>query len=100
MLTVAIPKRNKLQNIIVLTPKDGFSTFNNIILFNFHCKAYFNLIQRHDIRKAWKFVKYYRKISHSVLLFPFIRQKYSLLFPCFYFRTSFFEGTILNIFGV
>ena len=25
MLTVAIPKRNKLQNIIVLTPKDGFS---------------------------------------------------------------------------
>ena len=26
MLTVAIPKRNKLQNIIVLTPKDGFLT--------------------------------------------------------------------------
>lgn len=25
MLTVAIPKRNKLQNIIVLTPKDGES---------------------------------------------------------------------------
>lgn len=25
MLTVAIPKRNKLQNIIVLTPKDGDS---------------------------------------------------------------------------
>ena len=25
MLTVAIPKRNKLQNIIVLTPKDGIS---------------------------------------------------------------------------
>ena len=25
MLTVAVPKRNKLQNIIVLTPKDGFS---------------------------------------------------------------------------
>lgn len=25
MLTVAIPKRNKLQNIIVLTPKDGNS---------------------------------------------------------------------------
>lgn len=24
MLTVAIPKRNKLQNIIVLTPKDGY----------------------------------------------------------------------------
>ena len=24
MLTVAVPKRNKLQNIIVLTPKDGF----------------------------------------------------------------------------
>lgn len=32
MLTVAIPKRNKLQNIIVLTPKDGpqgsFAGFN------------------------------------------------------------------------
>ena len=27
MLTVAIPKRNKLQNIIVLTPKDGFCIF-------------------------------------------------------------------------
>ena len=27
MLTVAIPKRNKLQNIIVLTPKDGY-TYN------------------------------------------------------------------------
>ena len=25
MLTVAISKRNKLQNIIVLTPKDGLS---------------------------------------------------------------------------
>ena len=24
MLTVAVPKRNKLQNIIVLTPKDGW----------------------------------------------------------------------------
>ena len=27
MLTVAIPKRNKLQNIIVLTPKDGEKSF-------------------------------------------------------------------------
>ena len=27
MLTVAIPKRNKLQNIIVLTPKDGWEWF-------------------------------------------------------------------------
>lgn len=27
MLTVAIPKRNKLQNIIVLTPKDGSEKF-------------------------------------------------------------------------
>lgn len=25
MLTVAVPKRNKLPNIIVLTPKDGVS---------------------------------------------------------------------------
>lgn len=24
MLAVAVPKRNKLQNIIVLTPKDGY----------------------------------------------------------------------------
>ena len=24
MLTVAAPKQNKLQNIIVLTPKDGY----------------------------------------------------------------------------
>ena len=29
MLTVAIPKRNKLQNIIVLTPKDGDYLFYN-----------------------------------------------------------------------
>lgn len=27
MLTVAISKRNKLQNIIVLTPKDGNSYY-------------------------------------------------------------------------
>lgn len=27
MLTVAISKRNKLQNIIVLTPKDGYGVF-------------------------------------------------------------------------
>ena len=60
MLAVAVPKRNKLQNIIVLTPKDG-----------------------HDIRKAWKFVKYYRKISHSVLLFPFIRQNIPFYFLAF-----------------
>ena len=26
MLTVAVPKRNKLQNIIALTPKDGESS--------------------------------------------------------------------------
>ena len=31
MLTVAIPKRNKLQNIIVLTPKDG-NKYVNLVL--------------------------------------------------------------------
>lgn len=30
MLTVAIPKRNKLQNIIVLTPKDGFPSVQSM----------------------------------------------------------------------
>ena len=30
MLTVAIPKRNKLQNIIVLTPKDGIPKRNKL----------------------------------------------------------------------
>lgn len=30
MLTVAIPKRNKLQNIIVLTPKDGQKTIKQL----------------------------------------------------------------------
>ena len=35
MLTVAIPKRNKLQNIIVLTPKDGYCPrrYGNIQIF-------------------------------------------------------------------
>ena len=36
MLTVAVPKRNKLQNIIVLTPKDGYKrakSCNNQPLF-------------------------------------------------------------------
>ena len=28
MLTVAVPKRNKLPNIIVLTPKDGLNREN------------------------------------------------------------------------
>ena len=32
MLTVAVPKRNKLPNIIVLTPKDGAGGVLNIIL--------------------------------------------------------------------
>ena len=31
MLTVAIPKRNKLQNIIVLTPKDGLFAFEDAV---------------------------------------------------------------------
>ena len=38
MLTVAVPKRNKLPNIIVLTPKDGFfvarfqkNRYNNLV---------------------------------------------------------------------
>ena len=29
MLTVAVPKRNKLPNIIVLTPKDGYEYHQN-----------------------------------------------------------------------
>ena len=32
MLTVAISKRNKLQNIIVLTPKDGSDSGKMIML--------------------------------------------------------------------
>ena len=32
MLTVAVPKRNKLQNIIVLTPKDGIFFANSQFL--------------------------------------------------------------------
>lgn len=31
MLTVAVPKRNKLPNIIVLTPKDGEKKINEDI---------------------------------------------------------------------
>ena len=34
MLTVAISKRNKLQNIIVLTPKDGKKIIEKIDLIN------------------------------------------------------------------
>mgnify|MGYP000147832482 CR=1 FL=1 len=33
MLTVAIPKRNKLQNIIVLTPKDGVHCSGILIIW-------------------------------------------------------------------
>lgn len=32
MLTVAISKRNKLQNIIVLTPKDGHAEWRLLFL--------------------------------------------------------------------
>ncbi len=35
MLTVAVPKRNKLPNIIVLTPKDGFFVISPLF-----CSAY------------------------------------------------------------
>lgn len=38
MLTVAISKRNKLQNIIVLTPKDGHvSSLLYITMFIYIC---------------------------------------------------------------
>lgn len=43
MLTVAIPKRNKLQNIIVLTPKDG--TF---------ALAYSGRANRRDESEVWR----------------------------------------------
>ena len=41
MLTVAIPKRNKLQNIIVLTPKDGNSLPHTAALavYNYNLKS-------------------------------------------------------------
>jgi len=37
MLTVAVPKRNKLQNIIVLTPKDGYVTV-------YSCRVIFTVV--------------------------------------------------------
>lgn len=41
MLTVAISKRNKLQNIIVLTPKDGDVSF---IICSFIFQNYFTYL--------------------------------------------------------
>ena len=38
MLTVAISKRNKLQNIIVLTPKDGYVSTFLIDILTFYIK--------------------------------------------------------------
>ena len=35
MLTVAVPKRNKLPNIIVLTPKDGPASWSDCMLCRF-----------------------------------------------------------------
>lgn len=35
MLTVAVPKRNKLPNIIVLTPKDGVQKKTDVSLSEF-----------------------------------------------------------------
>ena len=61
MLTVAISKRNKLQNIIVLTPKDGtfqkllFLPAKNVILhlriiaqFFFFLYNYFLFVQKNN----------------------------------------------------
>lgn len=54
MLTVAVPKRNKLQNIIVLTPKDGrlkinfihkytsYSIFFHFLIIFLHLLLYYN----------------------------------------------------------
>ena len=57
MLTVAVPKRNKLPNIIVLTPKDGSCTYNDRICSDCICKRrlgwfYFSSILHTGFR--WK----------------------------------------------
>ena len=53
MLTVAIPKRNKLQNIIVLTPKDGHRSEMRQLrvpfLFLFRLKIWKKMLTEHKV---------------------------------------------------
>ena len=42
MLTVAVPKQNKLQNIIVLTPKDGSALGYSYNIFGNYAFMYDN----------------------------------------------------------
>ena len=50
MLTVAIPKRNKLQNIIVLTPKDGEMRQLRVpFLFLFRLKIWKKMLTEHKV---------------------------------------------------
>ena len=45
MLTVAISKRNKLQNIIVLTPKDGYGYYSGKYGKYGKCGKYYGTIE-------------------------------------------------------
>lgn len=57
MLTVAVPKRNKLPNIIVLTPKDGWRCIKrwDIKILEWH-----NLhgAERNGMKCVWNFKLY------------------------------------------
>ena len=56
MLTVAVPKRNKLPNIIVLTPKDGI-----ICVINDSILSYYYIIYISREKTKVKFLVYFHK---------------------------------------
>lgn len=57
MLTVAVPKRNKLPNIIVLTPKDGEKAMQNLSLIRKICYNLMKLDKRFDKKKKMTYKK-------------------------------------------
>ena len=52
MLTVAISKRNKLQNIIVLTPKDGYNREKNMMSSDVYKRQALTLVEQGDWENA------------------------------------------------
>lgn len=83
MLAVAVPKRNKLQNIIVLTPKDG--------PFGFYTADY--LLRKGETGKEQRYIKSNGMLITLVVLtvLPIILGMLLFMFGLFFDTNSFFS---------
>ena len=92
MLTVAIPKRNKLQNIIVLTPKDGHRSEMRQLrvpfLFLFRLKIWKKMLTEHKVPSLTVRKRKNRCIPHvywGIAIFSVVTDFSILFFPFTFF---------------